>query len=215
MPQKDDFLSRLQAQLNETLERAREFSAEGRSGEALTVVRAAQRNILGLEPVLLNRLSSADLLSLLGSGGVPDTERTLGAAELLSAEFEVLTLQGEADPAQAQKALELYLTVLVAEPGFTPFYIARLDTLTRNLDYPALSHVYPALTEVYRAAGRFAEAENWLYRWREFAPDAAQGWAEAFYRELLRLPDEVLAAGGLPRDEVEEGLADVTRRVST
>ena len=215
MPQKDDFLSRLQAQLNETFVRARELSAEGHSDDALTVVRASQRSILGLEPTLLHRLSSTDLLGLLGSSGTPDIERTLCAAELLSAEFEILALRGEADPTQAHKALELYLAVLEAEPGFALYYSGRLDILTQSLGYALPPETQRALAEAYRAAGRFGAAENWLYRWREAEPDAAQGWAEAFYRELLLLSDEVLVAGGLPRDEVEEGLAEITSRVST
>ena len=210
MPQKDDFLSRLQAQLNETLVRVRKLSAEGRFDEALADIRKTQRSVLGLEPTLLNRLSSADLLSLLGPTGTPDLERTLGAAELLSAEFEILAFQGEADPTQAQKALELYLNVLAIEPGFAPHYSARLDVLTEGLGHVVAPATQRALAEAYRAAGRFDAAENWLYRWRELEPDAARGWAETFYGELLRLTDEVLTQGGLPRDEVEEGLVGVT-----
>ncbi len=215
MPQKDDFLSRLQAQLDETFERVYRLSAKGRSDEALEVVRAAQRSILGLEPALLHRFSSADLLGFLGFGSLPDIDRTLGAAELLSAEFELLARQGEADPAQAHKALELYLAVLDTEPGFAPRYSGRLDVLTQSLDYALPPETQRALAEAYRAAGRFGEAENWLYRWREAEPDAAQAWAETFYRDLLRLSDDALIEGGLPRDEVEEGLAAFAGGVTT
>ncbi len=213
MPQKDDFLSRLQAQLRETLELASKLSAEGRPDDALSVVRTAQRNLLGLEPALLSRLPSAELLKLLGPAGTPDTERTLSCAELLSAEFDILTLKGEADPVQAEKVLTLYLTVFAAEPGFAPAYTPRLAVLTQSPDDvpPATRH---ALAEVYRAAGNFGEAENWLYRWRDLEPDAAQGWGELFYCELLTLSDETLVEGGLPRDEVEEGLAEVSRVVT-
>ena len=216
MPQKDDFLSRLQAQLNETLTRVHGLSAAGRLDDALVLLRTAQRNVVGLD-ALLKRLSSADLLGLLGSAGTPDLEKTLACAELLSAEFEVLLLRGEADPTQAHKALELYLAALDGEPGFAPHYSKRLDTLTQGLQtlrYALPPQTQHALAEVYRAAGRFDAAENWLYRWREAEPGNAQPWAEAFYRDLLSLPDEVLAAGGLPRDEVKEGLADVTGQVA-
>ena len=216
MPQKDDFLSRLQAQLRETLLRVQELSRTNRLDDALTEVWAAERN-LGLEPTLLHRLPSADLLSLLGPTGAPDLEKTLACAELLRAEFEVSSLRGEAELAIAKKALDLYLAVLAAEPAFAPLYAARLDVLTDallaqvgTLPTPTARH----LAETYRAAGRFDEAENWLYRWRDAEPDAARPWAEAFYRELLTLSDEALSAGGLPRDEVEEGLAEVMAQVS-
>ncbi len=221
MPQKDDFLSRLQAQLRETLEKVQTLATEGRLDDALSEVWAAERN-LGLEHTLLSRLPSADLLKLLGPAGTPDIERTLVCAELLRAEFSIHTLRSDTDPATAQKALDLYLAVLDAEPGFAPFYAARLDMLTDAL--LAQAGALPATTardlaEVYRAVGRFDEAENWLYRWRDAQPDteqdAVRGWAETFYRDLLELSDEALVKGGLPRAEVEEGLADVTSRVST
>ena len=216
MPQKDNFLSRLQAQLRETLEKVQTLATEGRLDDARSEVWAAERN-LGLEHTLLSRLPSADLLKLLGPAGTPDIERTLACAELLRAEFGILTLRGDADPAGAQKALNLYLAVFDAEPGFALSYAARLDVLTQAL--LAQGEMSPAteraLAEAYRAAGRFDEAENWLYRWRAAEPDAAHGWAETFYRDLLELSDEALVKGGLPRAEVEEGLADVTSWVST
>ena len=206
MPQKDDFLTRVQAQLLATLERARQLAADGHTAEALATLCEAQRNLVGLDSDLLRRLSSADLLLLLGPAGVPDVERCLNCAELLNAELEVRAVHGEADPAEALKALELYLSALSAEPGFAPHYGAQLGALTRYLGYDVPAAALPRLVEAYTRAGSFAEAENWLYRWRELEPEAAGAKAEAFYRALLTLSDEVLVAGGLPRDEVEEGL---------
>ena len=216
MPQKDDFLSRLQAQLRETLIKVETLVTAGRLDDALAEVWAAERN-LGLEHTLLSRLPSADLLRLLGPTGTPDLERTLACAELLRAEFGIRTQRGDADPATAQKALDLYLAVFAAELGFALSYAVRLDVLTQALlvqgDVPPATE--RDLAKAYRAAGRFDEAENWLYRWRDAEPEAARGWAEAFYRDLLGLSDEALLRGGLPRAEVEEGLADVTAQVST
>jgi tetratricopeptide (TPR) repeat protein len=214
MPQKDDFLTRVQAQLAATLERARQLGAEGRTAEALSTLHEAQRNLAGLDSDLLHRLGSADLLLLLGPAGVPDIEKCLNCAELLMAELEVRAAHGEADPAQAQKALELYLNAVSAEPDFAPHYGVQLRTLTHYLGYGIPVAALPLLVEAYTHAGDFDEAENWLYRWRELEPGAAGAKAEAFYRALLTLSDEVLVAGGLPRAEVEEGLADVTRETT-
>lgn len=211
MPQKDDFLTRVQAQLLATLERARQLEADGHTAEALITLHEAQRSLVGLDSDLLHRLGSADLLLLLGPAGVPDVEKCLNCAELLTAELDIRAAHGETDPAQAQKALELYLSALSAEPGFAPHYGAQLGVLTYHLGYDVPAAALPRLVEAYTHAGSFAEAENWLYRWRELEPEAVGAKAEAFYRALLTLSDEVLVVGGLPRDEVEEGLADVTR----
>jgi len=178
-------------------------------------LQGAQRSMVGLESDLLRRLSSADLLVLLGgAGGTPDVEKCLQCAELLSAEHELRTDLGEDDSAQARKALELYLNVLAAEPDFAPHYSGRLLALTRSLGYAAPPPVQAQLIDAYMHAGRFDEAENWLYRLLNAEPGAARVRAKAFYRELLTLDDAALEAGGLPRAEVEEGLANATRRVS-
>ena len=210
MPQKDDFLTRLQEQLLRTLEQARQLGAAGQTEEALAAIHQAQRTLVGLDSDLLHRVPSADLLLLLGGAETPDVERCLHCAELLSAEAELRAKGGEPDPAQVHKALELYLSALRAEPGFTVHYEARLAALTQSLGYAVSEAAQGQLIDVYTHAGRFDEAENWLYRWGELQPDAARGRAESFYRELLSLDDGVLERGGLPRAEVEEGLANVT-----
>lgn len=212
MPQKDDFLTRLQEQVQRTLEAARGLHRAGQTDEALATLHDAQRSIVGLDADLLRRIGSADLLLLLGGPGTPDTEKCLQCAELLSAAVELRADRGETDPAGAQKALDLYLSAVAAEPGFAPHYEGRLGTLTRSLDYAVPPRTQEGLVAAYTHAGRFDEAENWLYRLLDAEPEAAQAGAEAFYRKLLGLSDAALERGGLPRGEVEEGLANVTRR---
>jgi len=203
MPQKDDFLTRVHEQLARTLARARQLGSAGRTDEALTALHHAQRSLIGLD---------SDLLLLLGGAGTPDIEKCLQCAELLAAEVELRAAYGEADSAGAQKALDLLLSALDAEPGFAPHYEEHLRALTRGLGYAVPPRTQEELVRAYSHAGRFDEAENWLYRLLDTEPEAAQARAEAFYRELLALGDGVLLAGGLPRDEVEEGLANATRR---
>ncbi len=53
MPQKDVFLTRVQAQLLATLERARQLEADGHTAEALTTLHEAQRSLVGLDSDLL------------------------------------------------------------------------------------------------------------------------------------------------------------------
>lgn len=212
MPQKDDFLTRQQEQLRDTVLRAQELY-DLNPDDALTYLRGALRTLVGLEHTLAARLPASELLRLLGPTGYPDLERVLVLAGLLDAEYALLARGGVRDPAGAERVLELYLAALNAEPGFAPDYAERLDALTPETDALPIS-LQADLAAAYRHAGRFGAAEDWLYRWGEAEPEAAGRWAEGFYRELLTLPDEVLTAGGLPRGEVEEGLANVTARAS-
>ncbi|MGM0576941.1 MAG: DUF6483 family protein [Myxococcota bacterium] len=70
------------------------------------------------------------------------------------------------------------------------------------------------LLDFHEAAGRFAKAEDALFK----ALDVAGPHAELiergrrFYRGLLDLDDEALESGDLPRDEVRESLEDLESR---
>ncbi len=207
MPQKDDFLTRLQEQVNLTLTRVRELERLEQPGEALGLLYDTLQRVTGLDSALLHRLPSADLLLLLGPTGARSVEKCLQCAELFSAEDALLRAQGTPDPEVAYKALTLYLNALGTEPGLVAHYGASIDDLAARLDYALPSETLSGFVEVYAGAGRYAEAENWLYRWGALEPGAARTRTEAFYRDLLALSDEQLEAGGLPRDEVEEGLA--------
>lgn len=202
MPQKDDFLTRLQEQVRLTVEHARELEPEA----AFATLHDMQRRVTGLDSVLLHRLSSADLLMLLGTSS-PNVEKSLQCAELFDAEDALIREQGGADPALAQKALALYLDALNTEPTLVEHYDQQLEGLAVRLGDDLPLEAQRAFVELYAGAGCYAEAENWLYRWGEGEPEAARVRAEAFYRDLLALDDAQLEGGGLPRDEVEEGLA--------
>jgi hypothetical protein len=210
MPQKDDFLTRLQEQVNLTLEQVRVLEAEGELDTALETLHDMQQRVTGLESTLLHHLSETDLLMLLTPAGQPNLEKTLQCAELLGAEYALREAHGGAEPALAHKALALYLSALTAESGLLNHYSAQLETLARLAHYALPTDMQQQLVLSYAQAGQFANAENWLYRWQALEPEAARAQAEIFYRELLDLDDAALEAGGLPRDEVEEGLAQIT-----
>ena len=207
MPQKDDFLSRLQEQVRLTLGRVRELERSGQPETALVTLHDMQRRVTGLDSDLLHRLPSPDLLLLLSPTGVPNLEKSLQCAELLDAEDALLRAQGGADAALAQKALALYLNALGTEPGLISDYGSQLEALAERLGYVLPPETQGQLVEIYAEAGRYADAENWLYRWGQGEPEAARVRAEAFYHDLLALDDTQLEDGGLPRNEVEEGLA--------
>ncbi len=81
---------------------------------------------------------------------------------------------------------------------------------------PALEQYVAAqmnLVTFNEAAGRFGAAEDALFRVLELLPSQPQVLerGRALYTKLLTLTDEALEAGNLPRDEVEESLAELER----
>jgi hypothetical protein len=70
------------------------------------------------------------------------------------------------------------------------------------------------LARVLESLGRYADAEDVLFEAIDDLP-ADTGLVDAgiaFYQRLLALEDADLETGGLPRDEVRSGLAELLRR---
>ena len=63
------------------------------------------------------------------------------------------------------------------------------------------------------ARGRYGAAEDLLWEALEADEPGAAGTALWFYRRLNELPDEALAAGDFPREEIEDGLRALCRRL--
>lgn len=70
------------------------------------------------------------------------------------------------------------------------------------------------LISFFEAVGQYAQAENALFKALEVVGEHPQILERgvAFYDEIRKLTDEKLEAGDLPRDEVEESFAEVSKR---
>lgn len=209
MPQKDDLLARLSAELSAALQEVSALGDGGRFAEALALLEASYRRHTGSEAFLLRSLAAPDLLALSGAGGTLNVERCLAVAELLYAEAALRKAQGDApSEAEAHKLAQLYGAALSADETLLEELGPKLQGLGERLEAAPKADLWRQLFALYARAGRYDEAENWLYRLLAISPGDAPK-ARAFYEGLLALPDEALEAGGLPRDEVHEGLAEV------
>ena len=80
-----------------------------------------------------------------------------------------------------------------------------------NYDLPGRTKTL--LFRYFEQTGSFANAENTLYELLDADPEDREilESGKAFYRRLLHQSDAVLVAGGLTRDEVEDGLMKLMR----
>ena len=168
----------------------------------------------GLNPSLIHAISEVDLIQLLGARGGVDLDRWWALAELLREEGLALDEQG--DPVGADRALSkslrLYLEVL-AEVDEAPHFLNVTDledVVERMKDRDLLRSTRLLLVEYLVSTGRLDVAEN-VALWALDGPDPlAPDDAVVLYTELLRKSDNELSEGGLSREEVEAGLANLT-----
>lgn len=208
-----DYIIRMVRQLTAVLTRVLGLRRAGEDGEALDVIADAYGRLSGVSPSLVHALSEEDLIELLRARGSLDLRRCLTLAELLREEANVYEDQGKAEESYPRylKSLRLFLEIQpdLAGAGLSVETTGLPEVLTHLEAYELPPSVTGRLLAYHEAAGRFDQAEDLL--WETIAEDEATPdlveEGRAFYGRLLGKSDDELAAGGLPREEVEEGLA--------
>ncbi|HEX7021908.1 MAG TPA: DUF6483 family protein [Trueperaceae bacterium] len=214
MPLKDDFLTRMVEKMAETVAAILTLNRQGDVAGARELLDQAYREQTGSEAQLLHLLPSEQLLDLLSSAGALDVEKTLIIAELLQLDGDVRAEAGESAPSPlALKSLDLSVEALLAAPDLLVRLADKVDGRIGTLSGYALPPATQRrLFEYYALAGQYARAEDQLFELLEVAPTGelvARG--RRFYHALGGLSDEALAAGGLPRAELEEGMHSLER----
>ena len=169
----------------------------------------------GLEAGFAERLDGIDLLEIF-SDSAEGAGKAMMAAEIWSFISENLLNKGEVDRADHLKrmSIELYAAAMRRDPEFAE---------TRSLDraLAVLNSLPPACWTLavadaaaflFEKGRKFARAEDALYVLLDRDVEGASQAVEQFYYRLLRQNDAELSAGGLPRDEIEDGLRELLRR---
>ena len=182
-----------------------------RLAETMTRLDTLSATFTGLRLDTLRGVPYDDLRAILSVSGSLAVERAYAAARVLQADVALAQERGAGfSRAQAVTALRLLAETTCDLGGFVDDQhgqaLAQLhDALRGSLGEDAAAE---AAFQAWRCGGRFDRAEDALFEW--LAADAsARPTAEAFYRELLALPDEALERGGLPRSEVRDGLREL------
>lgn len=176
---------------------------------------------LGLSASDIAGLEYSSLLAHLDGPGGADVDRRLMAADVPHEKARLLEAGERAEEALAADVLSFRLLVDARERWGDAALGARRDRLDETarhirrgeLDRETLVLLWRHHLEVRR----YGAAEDVLFRLLEAPPEGGGGDAGLVdegirvYEGLLGLPDAELAAGGLARDEVAEGLEELRR----
>jgi hypothetical protein len=200
--------------LGQVMARIMVLKRKGDRKGVLTELHVAAQKLSGMDANAMLLLTDDSLVGLFTPSDGFEAGKGLLAASILKQEAEVLEEDGQNEMAASarRKSLRLYLEALIHEE------------FLRSLEFPQEAEALleeveekdgltaSMLRRVYRyheAMGQFARAEDRLFELREAGFDRWRPEAEAFFKRLLALPDERLQAGGLSREEAQEGLEEI------
>ena len=170
-----------------------------------------------LNSKLLNSLSVEDIIEMFRLGGGIEADKLQTIARLLQEEAGVYLDMEQKDEGliRLMKSLHLYLYADLHRADHTmlklPERVAELKEGIKGYRIPAKTD--QLLLRYEEERGRYDEAENALYRLLD-QQEITEEEGLAFYQRLLTKSDEELEAGGLPREEVQEGSEELQRKAN-
>lgn len=171
-----------------------------------------------LNSKLLNSLSTEDIIDMCRLGSVIEADKLQSIARLLEEEGGIYLDMGQTDEGltRLMKSLHLYLFADLHGADHSmlklPERVAELKGQTRSYRLPAKTD--KLLFGYEEEQGRYAEAENALYRLLD-QHEITEEEGLAFYQRMMARSDEELEAGSLPRAEVQEGAEELQRKVKS
>jgi hypothetical protein len=218
-----DYILRMIEKIVQVLMGVREKMSEHNEVEAEQMLDQVFRELVGLGPLEVSRLSEMELLALLMKDDPTQVlrEKSLLLVALLEEAARLRTAQGKSEESETCriKALDLLLSIQLQDVDLElPAFVPRIGAMHDELSEAGVTlplRTLAALWRQYERTGAFARAEDVLFKLLEAEPEntALHSEGRAFYERLLRESDASLEAGNLPRKEVEAGLAELGTRM--
>jgi hypothetical protein len=207
-----DYILRMFKLLGQALSRILFFKETMQYDEALTEIDKAAKSILGLNMEMIERIPLGGLRDIVGSDRALLYSKLSSAGSLLREKGEIMELQGDEEGSVNSylKALSLFMEEQLPfndlDDG-TParaaeFVIGRL----RNYEIPI--SLRKNLATYYEKRGQYDKLEDVIFEIVDEDGEFIQSGIST-YERLLEKSDAELAAGHLPRNEVEDGLAEL------
>jgi tetratricopeptide (TPR) repeat protein len=219
-----DYIMRMITSFTAVVARLMGLRKEMKHEEVFVVVNETLEKYFRMNSKMIQALSDMDLLNLLKNNDELDNEKAITIAYLLKAEGESYEAIGSNDESYKRylTSLTLYLAAVEndAYVDVINFHF-EIDDLLERLQIYELPTLYKQqLFDYFIKTEQYDSAENMLFELIEGDPTSGN---EAsldiskkglrFYEHLLLMEDAELLAGGLPRNEVVEGLAQFKQKV--
>jgi hypothetical protein len=178
------------------------------------------QRLIGAGAQAVARLTETELLAKLIRGEPTQAvrDKTLMLTALLKEAGDLAAIQQRPEEGRScyLKGLHLLLETLAREEvSDLPDFVPQIEIFVAALrDSPLPLQTQALLMQHYERSGQFAKAEDALFAMLEAESGNASlvEFGVSFYERLRGQSDATLAAGNLPRPELEAGLAELRQR---
>ncbi|MFF2886594.1 DUF6483 family protein [Paenibacillus sp. NPDC057967] len=207
-----DYFMRMISQMTEALGQVLGLRKQMKQEEALLVLDDLLDKHFRLSSKLIRSLSDEDLIKVMTTNGVIDTDHLQAIAILMKQEGVLHGELGRETECYGMYVRSLRLFLRLSLMGAEPTIVEPREQIKELLDllsvYELPDSAKRLLMEWHEAEGRYDQTENVMYELLEASAISPEEASET-YRRLLEQSDEALAAGGLPREEIRQGMADL------
>jgi tetratricopeptide (TPR) repeat protein len=195
--------------------------AKAEQWEAASGIANSQfKSLAGAEAGELLAMSETELIARLAEGdsGSRIQEKIFMVARLFKESGDILRGQGRIEESHAYylKGLRLLLDAMADDPASRrPEFFPSIESFLIGFHDSALNlETNALLMRHYEQVREYAKAEDALFGMLDTEPGNIEllDFGVGFYERLLRLDDEALELGNLPRAEVNSGLAELNAR---
>lgn len=212
-----DWLLRQIEMLAALVHRLLQLREAGDEQGAIEEIETSYHDLFGLDPRLIGLLPAELLLDKVKSGEFVDATKGITLAILLRE--DAVNYQTQGNPLEHYQRLLRSLQVYLASvhdqeiaPEMGSLYDVN-SVLDDMSDYILPAELQYALFQYFEDSAQYSRAEDVLHELLESSEERQALLEEgaAFYEWLLTLSDEELEQGNLPRTEVQDGLAQLSR----
>ncbi|WP_027623087.1 DUF6483 family protein [Clostridium lundense] len=217
---KSDFIKKLVENFKKSLEEILSFIEEKNYPKALEGIDDTFSNLFRLNSMFFNSMTEENLIEILKAGGELEKDKAIIVSKLLQEKAHILELQGDLTESFYiyLKALNLYIEAFLCDREAELTYL--LDEIPTVIDklsnYELPANSKKRLVDYYKEIGDFASGEDMLYELLDENSDDLSyiNLGINYYNDLLRMNDETLEKGNLPREEITDALNALKKKLN-
>lgn len=217
---KRNLTSELVEKFNEALNKIIASKNEGNYDNALNLIDNTFKDIFRLSVKFFNSFSDENLIDMVNTDGTINADKCIIMAKLLEEEADVLEHQNKLDESFYinLKSLNLFIEAYISKDNNCDLqnYFSDIDMIIDKVsEYKISSSLQNKIIEYYIKANRYDKAEDSIYNLlneTNFNNDYIKS-SIALYENLLLKSDEELLIGNLPREEIEDSLALLKKKL--